>query len=461
VGDHAQDRRSGRLSPRPPKAGARARDTIAAIATARGRAGIGVVRVSGPDVARVAVHVLGALPEPRRAVVRDFRGHGAEVVDRGVVLYFAAPGSYTGEDVLELQAHGGSAVLNALLEAVLALGVRHARPGEFTERAFLEGRLDLAQAEAVADLIDATSARAARAARATLRGEFSRHVNGLAEAMMRLRVMLEAELDFAEEDIDVTSTAATAAALDRLGGETDAVLAAAGQGVRLNDGVRAVLVGAPNVGKSSILNRLAGDERAIVTSVPGTTRDLIRQEVWLEGMHLELVDTAGLRDSADEVERAGMQRTRDAAQEADLLLVVLDDSDPDAVPPPGLGAGARRVTVRNKIDASGAAPGTTGDEARVSARTGAGFSELVQLLAARADALAGEGAFTARRRHVDALARARAALAEAVRLHGDDAGQELVAEALRAAHAALGEITGAVCSDDLLGAIFATFCIGK
>jgi tRNA modification GTPase len=405
--------------------------------------------------------MLGMLPEPRRALVRDFRGQDAEVVDRGIALYFPAPGSYTGEDVLELQAHGGNAVLNALLEAVLAFGVRHARPGEFTERAFLEGRLDLAQAEAVADLIDATSLRAVRAARATLRGEFSRRVNAVAEAMMGVRVMLEAELDFSEEDIDAASTASTAVALGDLATDLDAVLAAAGQGVRLNDGVRVVLVGAPNVGKSSILNRLAGDERAIVTSVPGTTRDLIHQEVWMEGMHFELVDTAGLRDSADEVERAGMARTRDAARSADLLIVVLDDTCPGSGPPPGLPATAARVTVRNKVDASGTEPGAEGDEARVSAHTGAGFPELVRLLVAHADTLAGDGAFTARQRHVDALTRARSALATAAQLHRLDAGQELVAEELRAAHGALAEITGAVRSDDLLGAIFATFCIGK
>ncbi len=439
------------------------RDTIAAIATARGRAGIGVVRVSGDAVPAVARLVLGDLPAARHAALRTFRDGSGEPIDRGIALYFPAPGSYTGEHVLELQAHGGAAVLDALLEAVVAAGARPARPGEFTERAFLEGRLDLVQAEAVADLIDAGSRRAARAARATLSGVFSRQVRRIAASLLEQRVRLEADLDFSEEDLEPARDDAVAQRLAALARLVEQTLEEADRGVRLNDRLRAVLVGAPNVGKSSILNRLAGDERAIVTALPGTTRDVLREELTLGPLQIELVDTAGLRDSDDVIERAGIARTHREIEGADLLLVVLDDGGQGGEPdlPPGLDADAPRLLVRNKVDLSGARAGDAADGVRVSARTGAGFPELVNALLARADVLSGEGRFTARRRHVAALRRARDALAAAAALHEAGRGSELVAEELRLAHEAVGEITGTVRSDDLLGAIFATFCIGK
>jgi len=445
------------------------RDTIAAIATARGRAGIGVVRASGGAVPEIARALLGSVPAPRHAGVRAFRDATGDVIDHGIALYFPAPASYTGEHVLELQAHGGTAVLDELLDAVIGAGARHARPGEFTERAFLNGRLDLAQAEAVADLIEATSRRAARAARATLTGEFSRRVQQVAATMLALRVRLEAAMDFSEEDIDPAGADEVAGGIAHLHRLLQAIQHDALQGVRLNDGLRAVLVGAPNVGKSSILNRLAGDERAIVTALPGTTRDALREDVRIGGVQIELVDTAGLRDSGDAIERAGMERTRREMEAADLVVVVLDDRDGDdrdagareQTQPLGLDPDTPRLLVRNKIDLSGGDAGDADGAVRVSALTGAGFPALVSTLVARADALTGDGRFTARRRHVAALDRARDAVAAAAALHRGERGAELVAEELRVAHDALGEITGAVRSDDLLGAIFATFCIGK
>lgn len=434
------------------------RDTIAAIATARGRAGIGVIRISGPDSARISTAVLGELPAPRRAVLRAFKAADGAVLDRGLVLYFPAPGSYTGEDVVELHGHGGDAVLQMVLERVLDAGARLARPGEFTERAFLEGRLDLAQAEAVADLIDAGSKQAARAAQATLAGEFSRRVAALMDELTALRVQLEAGLDFADEDVSELDPALAAKSLQRLEHGVTHALEAAVRGVRMRDGLRVVLVGEPNVGKSSVLNRLAGEERAIVTAVPGTTRDLIRESVSLDGATVELIDTAGLHASDDVVEQAGMARTREQARHADLLLLIEDDCAPAAPACLDLDAAADVLRVRNKIDLSGAEAGGFDGGVRVSALSGAGFEALHAAIAARAERLGGDGLFTARRRHVEALEECLCCVRSARETQG---GTELVAEELRRAHGALGRITGAVSSDDLLGLIFASFCIGK
>jgi len=457
VGDHAKDRGAGRLSE---PGGAPARETIAAIATASGRAGIGVVRVSGPQASTVARAVLGRVPRPRHASLCAFRDPCGRLVDRGIALLFRAPASYTGEDVLELHAHGSQPVLEMLLECALAAGARLARTGEFTERAFLEGRLDLAQAEAVADLIEAGSREAARAAQASLAGEFSRRVHDLVARLTALRVRLEAALDFAEEDDRPDDDArALATSLGALGDALAATTQAARGGVRLRDGLQVVLVGAPNVGKSSIMNRLAGVDRAIVTAHPGTTRDVLRESVRIGAAQIELLDTAGLRDSDDEVEQAGMRRTREQAQAADLVLLVSDPRQP--APAQAAIAGVQAVTVHNKVDLSGEAAGVRGGEAWVSALTGAGFDALLALIEARAAAQQQAGPFTARARHVEALEEAGRGIDTARALLAAGGGAELVAEELRRAQGALGTITGEVGSDDLLGEIFATFCIGK
>ncbi len=461
MGDHPQDRGARRLTEDTFPTGDDGRDTIAAIATARGRAGIGVVRISGKETRRIAERVLGRVPRARHALLCDFLGPDGKPVDRGIALYFRAPASYTGEDVLELQGHGGVEVMDTLLECVLAAGARLAAPGEFTRRAFLCGRIDLAQAEAVADLIEATSEQAVRAAQATLRGEFSRRVHELVEALTQVRLVLEAGFDFADEGIEPIGRADLRGDLAALREQLEDVLRAARRGVRLGHGLRTVLAGAPNVGKSSVFNRLAGEQRAIVTPVPGTTRDALRETLSLAGASIEVVDTAGLRDSADPVEQMGIERAREQLAHCDLVLLVVDDRAPGDPGAFGLGGGAPVVTVHNKIDLSGARPGFEGDRIRVSALTGAGFDALITLLGERAAALTGEGAFTARERHVESLHEALSGLERAARCVDDGAGLELVAEDLRLVQDALGRITGQVHSDDLLGRIFASFCIGK
>lgn len=436
-------------------------DTIVAVATAPGRGGIGIIRVSGPAARDVAAALAPPLPAPREAALRVFRGRDGAAVDRGLLLYFPAPHSFTGEDVVELHAHGAPVVLDELLAAALAAGARPAHPGEFSERAFLNGRLDLAQAEAVADLIDAGSRAAARAALASLEGRFSREVRSLAGELMRLRVEAEALLDFPDEDVGAEN-AAHAERLTALAGRLETLAGSASAGERLSEGFVCVLVGAPNAGKSSLLNALAGAERAIVTEMPGTTRDPVEVDVLLDGFPLRLVDTAGLRDTDNPVEAEGVRRARERAGRADLVLEVRDDAAGEAPPP----AGERpRLVVINKVDLSGRAPGpcTIGGLAAVavSAATGAGLGALAARL--RGEALGAadvEGArFSARRRHLDALARASEALARA--REAAAAGGELEAEELRSAQNALGEITGEVTTEDLLGAIFSTFCLGK
>ncbi|MGH8161537.1 MAG: tRNA uridine-5-carboxymethylaminomethyl(34) synthesis GTPase MnmE [Gammaproteobacteria bacterium] len=434
-------------------------DTIAAIATPAGRGGIGIVRVSGPGARVVAATLTPPAPAPRAVVLREFLGRDGAPIDRGLVLYFPSPHSFTGEDVLELHAHGAPAVLDELLAAALAAGARMARPGEFTERAFLNGKLDLAQAEAVADLIDAGSRAAARAALASLEGRFSREVRALADEVLRLRVEAEALLDFSDEDVE-TESAAHGARLEALAARLDNLIGNAAEGERLSEGFVCVLAGAPNAGKSSLLNALAGAERAIVTEQPGTTRDPVEVDILLEGLPLRLVDTAGLRETADPVEAEGVRRARERAARADLVIEVRDDTA-------GAGSGElgdeRRLMVLNKVDRSGRAPGLAiidGTAAiAVSATTGAGLAELAAKLRESAiGTTSAEGTrFSARRRHLDALAHAAAAVARARRA----AGGELIAEELRAAQTALGEITGEVTSEDLLGAIFSTFCLGK
>jgi tRNA modification GTPase len=433
------------------------RDTIAATATAAGRSGIGVVRVSGPKAAEIARRILGELPAPRHAHLARFRDAAGAPIDEGLALYFPAPHSYTGEAVLELQGHGGPVVMQSLLRACLDAGARLAEPGEFTRRAFLEGKLDLAQAEAVADLIDASSAQAARAALRSLAGEFSAAISQISDQLVELRALTEAMLDFPEEEIDSVHRADAASRLAAIRGLLDEVFAKSREGSLLRSGIHVVLAGAPNVGKSSLLNRLAGEERAIVTPIPGTTRDALREPIQIEGVPLTLVDTAGLREAADAVEELGIARTRSELARADLVLLVEEAGKPapllhDAAP------GVQRIVVFNKLDLAPDFKPPAGAVA-VSAKTGRGLKALRSaILSAAGWSATGEPVFLARERHLRALERARGHVDAA---RGELARWELFAEELRLAHAALGEITGEFTADDLLGQIFSRFCIGK
>ncbi len=435
-----------------------ARDTIAAIATPAGRGALGVIRLSGASVPAIARKLLGMLPEPRHATLASFRSALGEPLDRGIAVYFPAPHSYTGEPVLELHGHGGAMVMQLVLRACLEAGARLAEPGEFTQRAFLEGKLDLAQAEAVADLIDAASHEAARSALRSLGGEFSSAIAALRAQLIDLRALTEALLDFPEDEVDSVHRDDAGARLRGVKLQLDEVLAKSRQGSLLRAGLHVVLAGRPNVGKSSLLNRLAGEERAIVTPVAGTTRDALREPIQIEGVPLVLVDTAGLRAAGDLVERLGMERTRQELERADLVLVVHEATQAEAPPPGELPAGALRIDVYNKADL---APefSPPGDALKVSAKTGQGLDALRKaILAAAGWSASGESVYLARERHLRALERARA--------HLDEAAQqlprwELFAEELRLAQAALGSITGEFSADDLLGEIFSRFCIGK
>ena len=443
------------------------RDTIAAIATPAGRGGIGVVRVSGPAVAKIAQAILGELPAPRRAVLRPFTDARGETFDRGIALYFPAPHSYTGEHLLELQGHGGPVVMQMLLGACLDAGARIADPGEFTRRAYLEGRLDLAQAEAVADLIDAASREAARSALRSLAGEFSAAVNALVAQLTELRALTEAVLDFPQEEVDELHLEDARTRLRHVRAALEEVLAKSRQGSLLRSGIQVAFAGRPNVGKSSLLNRLAGEERAIVTPIAGTTRDALREAIQIDGVPITVVDTAGLRESLDHIERIGVERAWRELARADLVLVVLEAGA--GVGPEEhemlarLPAEAARLLVFNKVDLVPGAPAgrrpRTSNEVWVSAKTGAGLEELRRMLLEAAGWNgAGEAPFLARERHLRALALARRHLDEADR---QLERWEFFAEELRLAQNALTEITGAFTADDLLGEIFSRFCIGK
>jgi tRNA modification GTPase len=448
------------------------RDTIAAIATAPGRGGIGVIRVSGPAVPTIAHALLGKLPTPRHASIAVFRDAAGGALDHGLALYFPAPESFTGEHVLELHGHGGPVVLDLVLQRALELGARPARPGEFSERAFLNGKLDLAQAEAVADLIDSASAQAARAALHSLQGVFSRRVHAIVEQLITLRMHIEAALDFPEEEIDFLADAKLFAGLETLTTTLAALQQDAHQGQLLHDGMTVVIAGPPNAGKSSLLNQLSQRDSAIVSPVAGTTRDLLREQIQIDGLPLHIIDTAGLRATRDEIEKEGVRRARAAAARADRILLVVDDSaETDASLGGLLGewpAGAPLTLVRNKTDLSGRSPGIATSalraglaEVRLSAKSGDGLRELREhLKTCMGYQTAGEGGFSARRRHLDALHRA-AEQTTLARYELKQRNGELAAEQLRLAQQALSEITGEFTSDDLLGRIFASFCIGK
>ena len=440
-------------------------DTIAAIASASGQAGIGVVRVSGPRVPDIAQALLGRPPQPRHAHFATWRDAGGGLIDRGLLLFFPAPASYTGEHVLELQGHGNPVVLDLLLRRVCGLGARLARAGEFTERAFLNGKLDLAQAEAVADLIAARSQAAARAALQSLDGVFSQRVDALLHELIALRVHVEAAMDFPEEEIDFLADPVLGSRLQGVRETVAGILRESERGLRLRDGARVAIVGRPNVGKSSLLNALSGSNRAIVNPVAGTTRDVLREQLSLGGVALELVDTAGLRDTADEVEREGVARARAELAAADAVLLVTDAGEAagDQALLATLGEGVRRMVLVNKIDRDGGEPrherrGAV-DWLWLSVKTGAGLDAL----RAELRRLGGgdNGAFSARRRHVLALSAVTTHLAAAAAQLATCRAGELAAEELRLAQQALGEITGVYGSDDLLGAIFSSFCVGK
>jgi tRNA modification GTPase len=444
-------------------------DTIVAIASPAGRGAVGVIRISGADVPRVAIALLGALPIPRVAQLRRFHDVDGNALDEGLALYFPAPASFTGEHVLELQGHGGAFIVDRLLHRVLGMGVRMARPGEFSERAFLNGKMDLAQAEAVADLIDAGTTAAARAAVRSMQGEFSARIRELQSQLTELRVYVEAAIDFPDEEIDFLSDPALQDRLSRVFAGFDSITAAARQGALLREGLNVVIAGAPNAGKSTLLNRLVGDDVAIVTNLPGTTRDVLRQQVHLDGLPVNLIDTAGLRMAADVVEQEGIRRAKLEMQRADCVLYVWDASL--GHPPPvaeleQLPPAVPVVFVMNKIDLLGAPPRLESDagftHVFLSAQTGAGIELLrVHLKASAGYQDAESGALSARRRHLDALRRARDLVQSAAETLREVHAIELFAEDLRLAQRNLSEITGDVSSEDLLGEIFGSFCIGK
>ena len=441
-------------------------DTIAAIATSPGRAGIGVVRISGPAVRNIAAAVLSRSLQARVATLCDFLEADSMILDRGIAIFYAAPNSYTGEDVLELQGHGGLAVLQLVLRRCLDLGARPAQPGEFTQRAFLNDKLDLAQAESVADLIDASSEAAARGAMRSLAGEFSGRVAQLNDALIELRSLIEATLDFPEEEIDFLERSGAMKKLTRLRTGVATLLAVAEQGRILRDGAKVALIGQPNVGKSSLLNRLAEEEVAIVTEIPGTTRDPLRHELAIEGVPVHVVDTAGLRHASDAVEKIGIERAWREIRQADLALLVVDATlgltKADFRILAKLPQNLKRILIFNKIDILGEPPteiqAVDGTEIWLSAKTGQGIDLLrAVLLRSIGWQSTQEGIFIARERHLQALRDAKASLAQA----HESGSLELIAEELRLAQQAFANITGKFSADDLLGEIFSRFCIGK
>lgn len=451
------------------------KDTIAAVATAPGRGGIGIVRLSGPLARQIGEHIANTTLRPRHAHFCTFRDTDGEALDTGISLFFPGPNSFTGEDVVELQGHGGPVIMDLLVRACIAAGARQARPGEFSERAYLNDKLDLAQAEAIADLINSTTEQAARNAHRSLQGEFSRLINELVEAVTRLRIYVEAAIDFPEEEIDFLADGRVAGELQVLTQRLQAVLVSARQGSLLREGMKVVIAGRPNAGKSSLLNALAGHDTAIVTAVAGTTRDVLREYIQLDGMPLHIVDTAGLRDSTDAVEQEGIRRAQAEIASADRVLLVLDmtreylHASPSELWPLAAGTlppGIPVTVIHNKCDLTGVSPSLEQmDEHTViqlSAKQGHGLDLLRQHLKDCMGYHEGaSGAFSARRRHLQALQQAADFLDSGRRQLEEAGAGELLAEDLRACHEALGTITGKISSDDLLGEIFSSFCIGK
>ncbi len=454
-------------------------DTIAAQATPTGRGGIAIIRVSGPQVNFIMQQVLGCIPAPRQATYLFFRDENNQTIDEGIALFFSAPHSFTGEDIFEWHGHGGPVLVDLLLQRLLQLGVRLARPGEFSERAFLNNKMDLTQAEAIADLINATSVQATRSAMRSLQGEFSHLIHQLTEELIYLRVYVEAAIDFTDEEIDFLHDEILQTRLTQLLHRLTLIKDQAKQSSFLRDGIQVVIAGAPNVGKSSLLNILAGKEVAIVTDIPGTTRDVLRDHIVIDGMPVHVMDTAGLRETVDVVEQEGIRRAHQALEDADLILYVMDARDAPAC---DIENNLEKISqnfserpiifIRNKIDLLNGVVDVTIENNNknkyvvisLSVKTRAGISELLQQIKTSVGFLGNEenNIFLARRRHLDALARAQQHLQAAhAQLCSAAPSSELAAEELRLAQAALGEITGEVTSDDLLGRIFSSFCIGK
>jgi tRNA modification GTPase len=449
--------------------------TIVAQATAPGRGGVGIVRVSGSKAAQIAEKLLGSLPQVRKAEYLPFYDLQGNTIDQGIALFFHGPHSFTGEDVLELQGHGGQVVMDMLISAILSMDdVRLARPGEFSERAFLNDKLDLAQAEAIADLIDASSEQAARSALRSLQGEFSSQIHELVEQVIHLRIYVEAAIDFPDEEVDFLSDGKVQGDLEAIINQLQQVQDQARQGSILREGMQVVIAGRPNAGKSSLLNALAGRDAAIVTDIAGTTRDVLKEHIHIDGMPLHIIDTAGLRDSPDKVEQIGIQRAWDEISRADMVLFMLDsqqskETDPHKIWPEfvdRLPERIRMTVIRNKIDLSGEAPGLEKRSDHTVIRLSASHKTGIDLLAAHLkDAMgfnaAPEGRFIARRRHLDALEQALTHLQQGHTQLLDNQAGELLAEELRLCQQHLNEITGEFSSDDLLGRIFSSFCIGK
>lgn len=440
-------------------------ETICAQATANGRGGVGILRVSGSQSQTIAEAILGKLPSPRVAELLDFNDEVGEPIDQGLAIFFPNPNSFTGEDVLELQGHGGPVVMDRLMRRVLGLGARAARPGEFSERAFLNGKMDLVQAEAIADLIDSASEQAARSALRSLQGAFSTEVHQLVEQVTELRIYVESSMDFPEEEIDFLAEGDVTARLQRIIQQLEQVVTTAKEGVLLQEGMTLVIAGRPNAGKSSLLNALSGRESAIVTEIPGTTRDLLKEQIEIDGLPIHIIDTAGLRESEDRVEQEGIRRAWVEIEQADRVLLLVDDQS-------GLTQEDRQTLeqmgdipvtiVRTKIDLSGTTAGLQEGEIAISSKTAQGMEVLRDFLKQSAGyQVGGEGSFLARRRHLEALQQARCALELGRKQLDEFHAGELLAEELRQAQEALSEITGEFTSDDLLGKIFSSFCIGK
>jgi tRNA modification GTPase len=449
-------------------------DTIVAIATPPGRGGVGIIRVSGPKSQDIAKAIVGSVPKPRYANYCPFKDDSENTIDEGLAIYFEGPNSFTGEDVLELQGHGGPVVLDFVLKRCIELGARTARPGEFSERAFLNDKMDLTQAEAIADLIDSASEQAARCAVRSLQGAFSKRIHELVSSLIQLRIYVEAAIDFPEEEIDFLSDGKVEKDMRSVMDNLSNVMQEANQGTLLREGMTVVIAGRPNAGKSSLLNSLSGRDTAIVTHIAGTTRDVLREHIHIDGMPLHIIDTAGLRDAPDEVERIGIQRAWDEIEQADRVLLVVDGTETEALAPHDIWPDfvdklphPERITViRNKADLTGETSGISNDAkspvVRIAAKDGSGIQELRDhLKTIMGYNAASEGGFIARRRHIEALTKASNSLDCGLdQLLGASAG-ELLAEDLRMAQNALSEITGEFSSDDLLGKIFGSFCIGK